>query len=125
MKRIITCLIIAAVIFAGGTAALFYTGSTADKITGELERIEACWQEGDKEGAMEAAREMEQCWESFRKLHMLIADNEHALEITMSMAKITDMLKRDNEEFLTECNVMSELISVYKQGQLPTFTNVL
>lgn len=125
MKRIIICCIITAVIFVGGILALCYTNNTADNITEDLKLIETCWLKEDKEGAMEAARRMETCWKNFRKLHMLTVDNDHALEITMSAAKITDMLKRENDDLLTECAVMSELIRVYKDAQSPVIMNVL
>lgn len=125
MKRIIICCIITAVIFVGGILALCHTNNTADNITEDLKLIETCWLKEDKEGAMEAARRMETCWKNFRKLHMLTVDNDHALEITMSAAKITDMLKRENDDLLTECAVMSELIRVYKDAQSPVIMNVL
>lgn len=125
MKRIIACCILTVLIFAGGIAALCYTNKAADEITENLKAIESLYLKDDKEGAKEAARKMEEGWKSFRRLHMLTVDNDHILEITMSAAKIRDMLQRDNEEVLTECAVMEELIGVYKEEQFPSIMNVL
>lgn len=125
MKRIIACCIMAAVIFAGGAAALYYTDKAADEIIDNLRLIESCFLKDDKEGAEEAAEKMEEGWDNFRKLHILTVDNDHALEITMSAARISDMLRRDNEDVLTECKVMEELIRVYREEQEPSILNIL
>lgn len=125
MKRIVICIVLAVLIFAGGTAALFYTNKVAYDITGNLSAVQSCYLKGDTEGAEAAAGKMEESWRKFRSLHMLMVDNDHTLEITMSAAKITDMLKRGNDEVLTECAVMKELIETYRQEQTPNIMNVL
>ncbi|MCM1299049.1 MAG: DUF4363 family protein [Firmicutes bacterium] len=125
MKRIMTCCILAALIFAAGIAALFYTDKAADEIAESIRLIEDCCLKEDMEGARAAASKMAEEWESFRRLRLLTADSDHALEITMSAARITDMLQRENDEVLTECAVMAELIRVYKEEQLPNIMNVL
>ncbi len=125
MKRIVLCIILAVLIFAGGTAALLYTNKVAYDITDSLNAVQSCYLNDDMEGAEAAAGKMEESWRKFRSLHMLMIDNDHTLEITMSAAKISNMLKRDNDEVLTECAIMKELIETYRQEQIPNIMNVL
>ncbi len=125
MKRIVLCIILAVLIFAGGTAALLYTNKVAYDITDSLNTVQSCYLNDDMEGAEAAAGKMEESWRKFRSLHMLMIDNDHTLEITMSAAKISNMLKRDNDEVLTECAIMKELIETYRQEQIPNIMNVL
>ena len=125
MKRIVVCIILAALLFAGGTAALLYTNKVAYDITDSLSTVQSCYLNDDMEGAEAAAGKMEESWSKFKKLHILMVDSDHTLEITMSAARITDMLKRDNDEVLTECTVMKELIETYRQEQTPNIMNVL
>lgn len=125
MKRIVFCGIIALVIFAAGISALAYTSSVADNIIKGIEQVEWDYASGDIESAKKAAEKVSREWEDFRSVHFLTIDNDHALEITMTLKRICSLLEREDEEALTECEVMLGLIELYVGEQRPNILNIL
>lgn len=125
MKRIVICVIIAAVIIAGGIAGLICTLKTGEYINENLRQVTECYERGDTEGAKEAAKRASESWQKFRRLHILITDNDHALEITMAAERIERLLEQGDDEVLIECGVMSRLISDYCREQEVRAGNVL
>lgn len=125
MKRIVLCIVIIAVIIAFGTFSLIYTSSVTGTISHELEQLRTDFQNGDYEAARACAERVNNRWESFCRIHFLTADNEHSLEITMTAKRIESLLDREDEEALTECGVMLELVKVYEREQMPSIMNIL
>ncbi len=125
MKRIVFCVVIIAVIIAFGTFSLIYTSSVTGTISHDLEQLQTDFQNGDYEAARACAERVNNRWEKFCKIHFLTADNEHSLEITMTAKRIESLLDREDEEALTECGVMMELIKVYEREQMPSIMNIL
>lgn len=124
MKRIVICCILTAVIFAGGTAGMFYTSRVGDEIAENLRQVRESFLAGDTEAARTAADKASERWNKFRDLHILISDNGHALEITMSAERIKRLLETEDEEVTVECGVMEELIRVYCREQEIRLGNV-
>ncbi|MBD5082316.1 MAG: DUF4363 family protein [Ruminococcaceae bacterium] len=125
MKRIVLCIIIIAVIICFGTFSLIYTSSVTGSITRDLEQLQTDFRDGDFEAARACAERINNRWESFCRLHFLTADNEHSLEVTMTAKRIESLLEREDEEALTECGVMLELVKVYEREQMPSIMNIL
>lgn len=117
MKRIVICCILAAVIFAGGILGLIQTLRMGDSITDGLRRVTEAYDNGDMKEAKAAADDVSEKWENFRRLHILITDNDHALEITMAAERIKKLLELDDDEVKVECGIMEELISDYCREQ--------
>ena len=117
MKRIVICCILAALILLGGIFGLVGTLKVGDDIKDGLKRITAAYESGDTETAKAAADEVAEKWRNFRKLHILITDNDHALEITMAAARIKQLLELGDDEVKVECGIMEELISDYCREQ--------
>lgn len=125
MKRIILCSVLAGIMIAGGIFSCFYVFSFSERMGENIENISRCFEAGESEAARQAFDTADREWKSFRRLHILIADDDHALEITMSMAKIDSLLQQEDEEVLTECESAKELIRVYGYEQLPYVMNIL
>lgn len=125
MKRIIVCIVLTAVIFLAGTVCLFYTANITDRIMTDLDDVSRLFLSGDSEGAAAAASRASREWESFKKLHILTMDNDHILEITMSITKIESLSERADEETVTECALAKELIETYKNKNIPSIMNIL
>lgn len=113
MKRIIICCILAAVILAVGITSLVYTVKTGDYIMENLRQVSECFEKEDMEGAKAAAKKVSDCWRGFRRLHILITDNDHALEITMAAERIERLLEQEDDEVMIECRVMEILVEDY------------
>jgi len=117
MKRIVVCCILSAAIFAGGIIGLIYTSKTGEYITENLHQVVSCYDQENMDGAKAAAARVSERWCVFRKLHILITDNDHALEITMSAERIERLLEQEDDEVKVECGVMERLISDYCREQ--------
>ncbi|MCM1055119.1 MAG: DUF4363 family protein [Bacteroides sp.] len=124
MKRIIVCCVLTALIFAGGITGVIYTARVGDSITACLKQARESYLSGDKERAVGAAAEASDIWSRFRELHILIMDNGHALEITMSAERIKRLMEADDDEAIVECGVMEELVKVYCKEQEIRWGNV-
>lgn len=117
MKRIVICCILTAVIFAGGITGLIYTSKTCEYLTENLHQVVSCYEQEDMEGAKAAAERVSDRWKSFRRLHILITDNDHSLEITMAAERIERLLELEDDEVKVECGVMERLVSDYYREQ--------
>lgn len=125
MKRIVICCIIAAVIIASGIFSLIYTSLVTEDIARNIKQLREDFLNNDMESARAAAQKAGDKWSGFREMHFLTVDNDHALEITMTVKRIMSLLEREDDEVLTECEVMIELIEVYGREQVPDFMNIL
>ncbi len=125
MKRIAVCAVIAILIIAGGIASVLYTSDFSGKMSENITRIENKFEEGDIHGAKQAMYSTEKQWDGFRRFHILISDDDHALEITMSLAKMQSLLEQEDDELLTECETAKQLIERYGYEQLPYIMNIL
>lgn len=117
MKRIVICCILAAVIFAGGIWGLFQTSRVGSDITEGLRQVTEAFEKGDLDNAKAAAESVSEKWLNFRRFHILITDNDHALEITMAAERIKKLLELEDEEVKVECGVMEVLVSDYCREQ--------
>ncbi len=125
MKRIIVCIALTVIIFAGGTAGLFYSCGVSDRIAANLDEVNRLYLSGDSEGAAAAAARVSDDWTKFKSLNILSVDKDHILEISMSITRIESLLERNDEEALTECAVAKELIEGYRNKNVPSILNIL
>ena len=125
MRRIVICSILALAILAAGIWSVIYTARFSDRLLDNVERVAESFEQGDMEGAKQAYSDAREGWDSFRELHILVFDQEHALEITMCLARIGSMLEQEEDDLLTECAQAAKLIAVYRHEQLPCWTNIL
>lgn len=125
MKRIIICCVIVAMIVTGGILSLVKITNTADDIKNSVSGVKAACLDNDFEKARILAEELSEKWDDFRRLHLLVADNEHALEITMCIARIKSLSIAENNDAITECDVAGKLIEAYGQEQIPDLFNIL
>ena len=125
MRRIVICSILSLAILAGGIWGVIYTTGFSDRLLADVEAVADSFQRGETQAAKQAFSRVKENWDSFRDFHILVSDQEHALEITMCIAKMESLLEQEDDELLTECATAAKLIEVYKHEQLPNVTNIL
>ena len=125
MRRIVICIILALVILAGGIWGVIYTTGLSDGLLADVEAVAENFEQGDIEAARQAFSRVKTSWDSFRDFHILVSDQEHALEITMCIAKMESLLEQEEDDLLTECATAAKLIEVFRHEQLPNITNIL
>ena len=125
MRRIVICIVLSLTILAAGIAGVIYTTGFSDKLLADVETVADRFEQGDTEGAKQAYSRVRESWDGFRDFHVLVSDQEHALEITMCIARMGSLLRQEDDELLTECATAAKLIEVYRHEQLPNITNIL
>lgn len=125
MRRIVICIILSIVILAAGIWGVIYTTGFSDRLLTEVDTVAEKFQQGDTEAAKQAFFRVRDSWEGFRDFHILVSDQEHALEITMCIARMESLLEQEEDDLLTECAEAARLIEVFRNEQLPSLTNIL
>ena len=125
MRRIVICTVLSLVILAGGVWGVIYTTGFSDSLLTVLETVTENFQQGDMEAAKQSLSHVKESWEGFRDFHILVSDQEHALEITMCIARMESLLEQEEDDLLTECAEAARLIEVFRHEQLPSLTNIL
>ncbi|MCH5200949.1 MAG: DUF4363 family protein [Oscillospiraceae bacterium] len=125
MRRIVICIILALVILAGGICGVIYTTGFSDGLLTEVEAVAENFERGDIEAAKQAFSRVKTSWDGFRDFHILVSDQEHALEITMCITRMESLLEQEEDDLLTECATAAKLIEVFRHEQLPNITNIL
>ena len=125
MRRIVICSILSLVILAAGIWGVIYTTGFSDRLLADVEAVADNFERGDTAAAKQAISRVRENWDRFRDFHILVSDQEHALEITMCIAKMESLLEQEEDDLLTECATAAKLIEVYRHEQLPNITNIL
>lgn len=125
MKRIVVCVILALSLAAAGSWCFFYSDDTAKNILEELEETERLYSSGDTEEAAAASARAKDKWNGFTEIRILSVDNEHEMEITMSMSRLVSLIESENEEAMVEWAAVKELVEGYKREISPFVLNVI
>ena len=125
MRRIVICSILSLVILAWGIFGVVYTTGVSDRLLRELGAVSENFEKRDFEAAKQALSRVQEGWDGFRNLHIFVSDQEHALEITMCIARMGSLLEQEEDDLLTECVQAAKLIEVFRREQIPGITNVL
>lgn len=124
MKRIIICAAIMLTVIAIGIISLFYTNSVAEKAERTVDEISASFEDGEFNRVKRLTAELNKEWQDYYQGHIFMVDKEHALEITMAIARIQSMAQQDDDELPTECGTTAELIRLYRRKHEITLENI-
>ena len=125
MRRIVICSVLALVILMGGISGVIYTTGLSDRLLAEVEAVAENYEHGDIEAAKQACSRVRASWDGFRDMHILVSDQEHALEITMCISRMESLLEQEDDDLITECAAAAKLIGVFRREQLPSIMNIL
>lgn len=125
MKRIITSIVILALLAAISFWSVFEVNRFADGFLSKIDEIEDAFENGDIEKSGEHARELSDNWNRFMEYAVLVNDLGHALEITSSIAEIYSFAQEGNEELYAACDRASAQLEMFKDMQNPTFWKIL
>lgn len=124
MKRLIGCVIMAAVIFLFSIGAVWW----CDKVTGDIKKdvavIITATSDNDYDTAYKACLKAEGRWKDLSRKTVFVEDSDCDNEIIMSLSRIKQLCESRDEEIYTECTVLLELLDLFMQRQYPTLANV-
>lgn len=125
MNRIITSIVILAVMSAACFATVGYVDKFTDDMISRIDEVEKAFDEGDSERSAKAAEQLRDDWHRFLDFSLLANDLGHALEITSAIAQVYSFAQEGNEELYAACDCAQALIEVFRDTQTPTFWKIL
>lgn len=125
MKRIITSIIILALLSGLCCWSVISVSRKTGSLTDKIHEVEKAFENDESEKCVKIAEELQDEWEDFMDRAVLVNDLGHALDITSSIAEIYSFAQADNEELYAACDRAEVQIEIFKNLQLPTFWKVL
>lgn len=126
MKRIILSIVILSLIAVLCCWSVIEVTCKTDGFIEKVNSVEAAYQNGDTDAAIEVAGKLQDDWEVFMNKSVLINDLGHAVEITTSIADIYSFaLSENEEEVYAACDRAEVQLGIFKTMQLPAFWKIL
>ncbi|MGN1120547.1 MAG: DUF4363 family protein [Oscillospiraceae bacterium] len=125
MKRFVISIVLLVVMSAGCVWSVYEVNSVSEKLSQMVSDTEDAFERGDDKACVEAAKKLQDEWNSFMDLSILINDLGHALEITSSISEIYSFAQEGNEELYASCDRAQAQIEMFRKMQLPTFWKIL
>ena len=125
MKRIVTSIVILALLTGLCVWSVFTVHSKTDSLLDKIHAVEKAFEDKDSENCIKLADELQEEWKDFMDRSILINDLGHALDITSSIAEIRSFAEADNEELYASCDRAEVQIEIFKNLQLPTLWKIL
>lgn len=125
MNRIITSVVLLAVMAAGCFGTVGYVDRFSEKLIDKIDEVEQAFIENDTERSSKAAEELQGEWHRFMEFAVLINDLGHSLEITSAIAQVYSFAQEGNEELYAACDCAQALIEVFRDMQTPTVWKIL
>lgn len=125
MNRIIVSIVILGVMSVCCFMSVGYVDSFTDKMCEKIDEVEQAFVEKDKERSSKAAEELQNEWNSFLNMAILVNDLGHSLEITSSIAEVYSFAQEQNEELYAACDRAQAQIKMFRVMQTPTLWKIL
>lgn len=125
MNRIIVSIVILGVMSVCCFMSVGYVDSFTDKMCEKIDEVEQAFVEKDKERSSKAAEELQNEWNSFLNMVILVNDLGHSLEITSSIAEVYSFAQEQNEELYAACDRAQAQIKMFRVMQTPTLWKIL
>ena len=122
MKRTLICVFLLLISVISGSAVNRYNRESVASVRADVERIEKLCESGKnvKDAADEAVRK----WRNFCSKNIFLTNNECALEISMTLARISSMAENGDDDMPEECGFAKRLLDVYGDSVLLSLSNI-
>lgn len=125
MNRIIISIVILGLLTAGCFISVGAVDKFVDKLLSRIDEVEKAFEENDKESSSKAAEELQNDWNRFLDMAILVNDLGHAVEITSSIAEVYSFAQELNEELYAACDRAQAQLEMFRDMQKPTLWKVL
>ena len=125
MNRLITSIIILAVIAAGCFYSVYLTSDFTHSMSDCIDRIEQAYTNGDDRQAVKYAEQLHDQWDEILHYSILINDLGHAMEITSCIAEISSFAEAGDEELYAACDRAQAQLELFREMQTPTLWKIL
>ena len=125
MSRIITSIVLLAIMTAGCLYSVKTVSDFSDDMIKRIHAVEKAFEDKDTDKCTEEAKQLRDRWKQFTEHAILINDLGHAIEITSSVAEIYSFAQESNEELYASCDRAQAQIEMFKDMQVPTLWKIL
>lgn len=125
MKRVILCLALTVAVFSMAVWSYLSICGISDEIIPDISSVSSYAQSNNYSASLIFAEKANARWKEFLSGHIFVTDKEHIMEITTALTRIESLARQENEEVVTECDVVKRLIEVYLEKQEPDILNIL
>lgn len=125
MSRLITSIVILAVMTIGCIASVVWVNSLTDRLNGYIDEVEQAYTDKDTEKSANAAKKLQDEWNEFIRYSIFVNDLGHAVEITSTIAEVYSFAQEANEDLYASCDRAEAQIMLFRQMQTPTLWKIL
>ncbi len=104
---------------------LFFISGQTGELTALLERTEKLAEIGDKESAIESAKELEKRWENYQDIASIFIRNDKISGAQTSMTRLTSMIENESEELGAEFSNARSCLEWIVESEMPKIYNIL
>lgn len=124
MKRLITCVIILVLIISGSTYSLYVFDKKNDEITEHIDHIQTLYKKNKTDEAEEELTRLDRFWDEYYNYMSFIVQSTKLEDISLSVSKLKYLLKKDSDEFLSECESIKYGIQMVYDSEYPHLHSV-
>ncbi len=124
MKRLITCVIILVLIISGSTYSLYVFDKKNDDITEHIDYIQTLYKQNKTDEAEEELTRLDRFWNEYYNYMSFIVQSTKLEDISLSVSKLRYLLKKDSDEFLSECESIKYGIQMIYDSEYPHLHSV-
>lgn len=124
MKRLITCVIILVLIISGSTYSLYVFDKKNDDITEHIDYIQMLYKQNKTDEAEEELTRLDRFWNEYYNYMSFIVQSTKLEDISLSVSKLKYLLKKDSDEFLSECESIKYGIQMIYDSEYPHLHSV-
>lgn len=124
MKRLITCVIILVLIISGSTYSLYVFDKKNDDITNHIDYIQTLYKQNKTDEAEEELTRLDRFWNEYYNYMSFIVQSTKLEDISLSVSKLRYLLKKDSDEFLSECESIKYGIQMIYDSEYPHLHSV-
>ena len=125
MGRVKLCGVTIMVVIIFGVTSLIYLGRRTNEIIDLAKQTQTLADNGDKQGALTSAEELEKQWEDYQDMASIFVRNDKISGVQTSMIRLYPLIEKDSEEIDAEfANVISGLEWIV-ESEVPRVTNIL
>ncbi|MBQ8789828.1 MAG: DUF4363 family protein [Ruminiclostridium sp.] len=124
MKRLSLCLALIISMALFGSYAFFSCKDCAVEIKQEIESAARCFKNEDYVTATEFSDKAIILWHKLSDRTVFVEDIQNDIEIEMTLARISEMARQQDDDIFEECRVLFTLLDSFIDMQTPTLANI-
>ena len=124
MKRFMFCLFLVLLMTGFSVYAFYSCKDTADEIKQSIEAASESYKKGDLDTSVKCAENAISLWHKLSDRTVFVEDAQNDIEIEMSLARISELIRQQSDDLYAECRVLYALLDSFMDKQTPRPANI-